>query len=216
MKEEKKEKQVLTVVQDGEESKKIVNKPTEKETEQYKNEFQDALKAFDDKRWEISEPGKFGANDVGLYLLDFMQKYAHWSKTEWMGMIKMEDEIKKAMNVADVSTGLQFGYQALEFCAYMLTNTGGTGVALAKEFESQAEKYSKIGIVVGTKIEEARRELKNLQYLQERYAAACQGFFLSDLEPKKEETPIIEGNSVEIDVTDNPKKIDSEIVEKNI
>jgi hypothetical protein len=203
MEETKKEEQVLTVVKDGEETKKVINKPTAEETEQYKNDFQNALKTFDEKRWEVSEPGKFGSNDVGIFLLDFINKYAFWSKTEWMGMIKMEDEIKKSMGLADASMGLQFSYQALEFCAYMLANPGGTGIKLAKEFEDQAEKYAKIGIVVGTKIEEVRKELKDLQYLQEKWAAAEQGFYLADLEPPKEEAPVIEGNSVEIDASKN-------------
>jgi hypothetical protein len=180
-------KTVLIVVKDGKETKKEVSKPTPEETKQFEQDFKNAMKAFDEKRWEISEPGKFGANDVGMYLLDYIKKFAFWSKTEWMGMIKMEEEINKSIMSADASIGLRFGYQALEFCAYMLANPGGTGIDLAKEFETQADKYSKIGIVVGTKIEEARNELKIIQYLQEKYAAAAQGFYLAELEPKTNE-----------------------------
>jgi len=190
----------LTVVKE-EEPKQELNKPTPEEVQQYKEEFTAALKEFDEKKWELSEIGKFGANDVGLYLKDFMNKYAFWSKMEWMGMLKLEIEIDKAIALADDTTGFRLGYQALEYCAYMLSNPGGYGLKQAKEFEAQADKFSKIGIVVGTKVEEARVELKNLQYLQERWAAAEQGFYLSDLEPTKEEVPQVEGNTVEIDVT---------------
>ena len=165
--------------------------PSPEEVEQYKTEFSDTLKAFEEKRWEISESGNFAANDVGIYLLDFMKKYAFWSKTEWMGMIKMEEEIKKAMGLASEDTPLQFNYQALEFCAFMLANPGGTGIELAREFEDQAEKYAKIGIVVGTKIEEARKQLKELQYLQERWAAGEQGFFYErEPEPSTDSVPV--------------------------
>jgi hypothetical protein len=206
----KEEESKLTIVKDDKEEEKKINKPTDKEKEQYKDEFNAALKVFDKKKWQISEPGKFGANDVGLYILEFMNKYAHWAKTEWMGMIKMEEELKKAISAADENTGLQLGYQALEFCAYMLSNPGGTGLILAKEFESQADKYSKIGIIIGTKIEEARGELKNIQYLQDKWSAAEQGFYLADLEPKKDTTDEIKddqddiklkGKTIEMDVT---------------
>jgi hypothetical protein len=208
------EKTILTVVKDGGETKKEMKKPSESETEQYKNDFSTAMNAFKDKKWQISEPGKFGSNDVGLYLLDFMNKYAYWTKTEWMGMIKMESELQKAIAIADEENGLQLGYQALEFCAYMLTNPGGTGLAFAKEFEAQAEKYAKIGVVVGTKIEEARKELKDIQYLQEKWASACQGFYLSDLEPKKEEpkeepkeeTESVNIGTIEIDLSKKEEK----------
>lgn len=151
-----------------------IKKPTLEDVEQYKADFSKAAQEFENHRWQISEPGKFGINDVGIYLLDFMNKYAFWSKTEWMGMIKMEDEIKKSMNISDDSLGIILSYQALEFCSYMLTNPGGTGIKLAKEFEAQADKYAKIGMVVGAQIEEARKRLKELQDLQEKWGRAAQ------------------------------------------
>ena len=167
----------LEVVKDDVKVEKPLNKPTPEEIEQFKKDFQDAIEEFDDRKWEISDPGNFPANDVGIYLLNFMKKFAFWSKSEWMGMIKMEEEIKKAIVGANEETGFELKYQALEFCAYMLANPGGTGLKLAKEFEAQADKYAKIGIVVGTKIEEAREQLKDIQFLQDRYAAGEQGFY---------------------------------------
>lgn len=185
---EKNEKRIpLTIVKDDDvkETKENTNETTEKPTledvEKYKNDFSNALKSFENQRWQISEPGKFGINDVGLYLMDFMKKYAFWSKTEWMGLIKMEDEIKKAMSVSDPSIGIALSYQALEFCSYMLTNPGGTGIKLAKEFEAQADKYAKIGMVVGSQIEDARKKLGELQELQEKWGRAEQLFADEDL-----------------------------------
>jgi hypothetical protein len=167
-----------------------LNKPTSEEIEQYKNEFQEALKAFENTKWQVSEPGKFGANDVAIFLLEFMEKYAFWSKTEWMGMLKMEDELKKAIAISDEIVGLRFGYQALEFCAYMLANPGGTGIQLAKDFEAQADKYSKIGMKVGASVEVARKKLKDIQYKQERWAAAEQGFYYEREDETETEKPV--------------------------
>ena len=72
---------------------------------------------------------------------------------------------------------------------------------------SKAEFIPKIGIVVGTKIEEARKELKDIQFLQDRYLASEQGFYYErePEEPVKEEVPKVEGNSVEIDITKEKK-----------
>jgi len=212
MNENNEEKTILTVVKDGEETKKEVKKPTPEEIEEYKSDFQKAVKEFENWRWRISESGKFGINDVGLYLLEFINKYAFWSKTEWMGMIKMEDEIKKAMSMSDPSIGITLNYQALEFCAYMLANPGGTGVELAKEFEAQADKYAKIGTLIGSQIETARKKLEDLQYKQEKWAAAEQGFYLADLEPIDSSTNEEIDEEINKEIKENIGKI---IVEKD-
>jgi hypothetical protein len=195
MENEKTEKNsILTIVKDEDIEKELgtdvkkeeVPKPTPEDVEKCKTDFSDALKDFENQRWQISEPGQFGINDVGLYLLDYMNKYAFWSKTEWMGMIKMEDEVRKAMAVSDPSVGIALNYQALEFCAYMLANPGGTGIKLAKEFEVQADKYAKIGMVVGAQIEEARKKLKELQTLQEKWGYYAQLLADEELVKSKE------------------------------
>lgn len=180
------------------------NKPTPEEIEQYKNEFQEALKAFSEEKWAISDKGNFAANDVGLFIEDFMNRFAFWSKNGWMGMIKMSEVLRQAMLSADEETPLLLDYQALEFCAYMLSNPSGIGLELALEFEKIADKFSKIGIVVGEKLEDARKKLKHVQYLQEKWAASEQGFYLADLEKnadKENENVSIDGNTVEIDLT---------------
>lgn len=186
------------ILQEQAAPEEIKKGPSREEIDQYKEDFQNAYKTFAEKKWTISDPGNFPANDVGFYLLDFMKKYAFWSKTEWMGVLKMEEEINASMPLANETTGLQLGYQALEFCAYMMANPGGTGIELAKEFEKQADKYSKIGIVVGTRIEEARKELKEIQFLQEKWAAGEQGFFYEREpapEPEVSKQEISEGDT---------------------
>ena len=86
----------------------------------------------------------------------------------------------------------------------MLANPGGTGLALAKEFEAQADKYAKIGIVVGTQIEQARKDLKNIQILQDTYLASEQGFYYS-VEPEPEQ-PVIDPSTAIIVNLDEEKK----------
>ena len=205
----KKETTKLTVVKDEEKPDDISveneKKPTPEEIEQYKSEFQEALKVFTEERWAISDKGNFAANDVGLFIEDFMKRFAFWSKNGWMGMIKMAEVLRQAMLAANEETPLQLDYQALEFCAYMMSNPGGIGLDMATEFEKIADKFSKVGVVIGEKLEDAREKLKNVQYLQEKWAAAEQGFYLADLEksaPEKEDESVSAGgNTVEIDLS---------------
>ncbi len=217
----KEEKSPLTIVKDEEQlpitkNKEEKKKPTQEEIDQYQKDFSDSVKNFENFKWQISEPGQFGINDVGIYLLDFMNKYAFWSKTEWMGLIKMEDEVKKAMSMSDPSIGIALSYQALEFCAYMLSNPGGTGLKLAKEFETQADKYSKIGMVVGSQIEDARKQLKEIQYKQNRWACAEQGGYIEDYLKEQEELNKKGKENVAEQLNDHLSNLNSQLTNKPV
>jgi hypothetical protein len=188
MAKKEKEKSKLEVVKDNNEINNEEKKkgPSPEEVAKYKEEFETAMKNFTEMRWEISEPGDFSANKAGMFLLDFLEKYVLWTKTGWMGVIKMKEELDNALKDDNKDKGLSLDYQALEFCGYMLTNPGGVGLDVAIEFEKIADEYSLIMTTVGKKIEDARKTLKDVKYLQEKWAAGEQGFFLADLEPKDE------------------------------
>lgn len=169
------------------------SKPTPEETQQFKADFDEGMKQFAETRWPISEPGNAAANEIYFFLLEYMKKYAAWEKTQWMGIIKMDEELKKYMQEVNDTQGLALDYQALEFCGFMLYNPKGTGLISAIEFEKIADQYSKLMMTVGQQVEKAREQLKHVQYLQEKWAAAEQGFYLAELEPKKEQPS--EGNT---------------------
>ena len=210
--EDKKEPK-LRVVKDEETKKEpTLGKPTPEEVAQYKADFDVAMKDFAESRFAISDPGQFPANDIAMFLLDYLKKYALWSKTGWMGIIKMNGELEKAMKMDNEVTGLTLDYQSLEFCGYMLMNPGNIGYDSAIEFEKIADKYSRIGVKVGQKVEEARAKLKGVQYLQEKWAAGEQGFYLAELEAnaKKAEEAKVEGKVVKMTPTpseDNPTEV---------
>lgn len=187
-----KKKSKLEVVKEKESGKEDLaentNKPSPEETQQFKDEFDAAMKEFAETKFQISDASQFAANDTVMFLLDYMQKYALWSKTGWMGIIKMHDVLQEEIKKDNETSGLCLDYQALEFCGYMLMNPGAVGYEKAIEFEKIADKYSQIMVSVGKKVEEARAKLKKVQYLQEKWAAAEQGFYLADLEPKEEKS----------------------------
>jgi len=173
-----------------------LQKPTTEEINQYKIEFEEAIKNFHETQWVISDASQFSANETGLFLMEYLKKYASWNKTGWMGILKMKEELENSMKIVSQETesceGLKLDYQALEFCGYMLMNPAGVGYENALEFEKMATVYSNIMIEVGHKIDEARETLKHIQWLQERWAAGEQGFYLAELESsnnKNEEDP---------------------------
>ncbi len=182
--EDKKESKLRVVKDEEVKEETPAGKPTPEEVAQYKTDFDAAMKDFAESRFAISDPGQFSANETGLFLLDYLKKYALWSKTGWMGLIKMNEELNKALAGDNEKTGLCLDYQALEFCGYMLMNPGSVGYESALEFEKIADKYSQIMVRVGQKVEEARAKLKGVQYLQEKWAAGEQGFYLAELEEK--------------------------------
>jgi hypothetical protein len=86
----------------------------------------------------------------------------------------------------------------------MLYNPKGVGLDSAFEFEKIADKYSKLMITVGQKVEDARNKLKHVQYLQEKWAAGEQGFYLAELEPKEEKSEEKSEENTEVKDDVNP------------
>ena len=56
-------------------------------------------------------------------------------------------------------------------------NPGGIGLESAKNFEAEGEQYLPLMEAVSLALQKAREELKEIQFLQDRYAAMQQGFY---------------------------------------
>jgi nitroreductase len=162
------------------------NKPTDEEVEAAKTAFEEASKDFAVKSWDI------GVVEDAQTQLDYMQHYVRnrlfWTKNGWMGVLKMDEELEDAQNFLKANTGqpLKLGYQAMEFMFYSLQNPGGVGLQAAKDFEQENEIYAKCFDSLGSQVADARQELKDIQFLQDQYAAMAQGFYL-EVEPGVEE-----------------------------
>ena len=202
-KETEKVKPVIEVVKD---EKKELGKPTPEQVAQYKLDFDNAIAEFTEARFPVSESGSFKANDQAMFLLDYLKKFAMWSKTGWMGVVKMEEELRKAQMLDNEKTGLTFDYQTLEFCGYMLMNPGSVGYESAVEFEKIADRYSQVMSTIGEQVEIARAQLQKVQFLQEKWAAGEQGFFIADVlkPPTPQEVEGIGTDGEVIDTPDNP------------
>ena len=170
-----------------------INKPSEEEINIAKLEFENEAKSFSQKLWKIGSPNN--VNEVYNYIVHFMDNRFIWHKDAWMGVIKLKEEIDAASIVCTKEKGLEIGYQALEFIYYMLTNPGGKGLPDALNFESENEIYIKVLTYVSESLESARKTLKNIEFLQQRWGAMSQGFYLEEEQLPLEED--IDENNVE-------------------
>ncbi len=163
-----------------------INKPSEEEVKQAKEEFENAAKEWSNSVYEIGKPEE--AQQTCDYLKNFLMNRFVWQKEAWMGVIKLNEELSAAESTfrSNKDKSLTFGYQALEFTYYILTNPGGNGLQAALDFEAEHEIYVKILTDIGTQLENARKKLKEIEFLQQRWGAYSQGFYL-EVEPELDE-----------------------------
>lgn len=153
-----------------------LNKPTEAEINEAVKVFNEHAKQFNEKRFKIGTPEK--ANNYFDFVLTFMEKHVYWTKQGWMGVLRMVEELEQLRKDLKEGECFSVGYQALEFLFYALTNPGGNGLQTAREIEKVAEIYGEVLESTGKVLEEARKELKDIQFLQDQVTAMQQGFYL--------------------------------------
>lgn len=166
------------------------NKPTEEEIEEAKVRFEEASKDFSVKSWNVGSPEK--AQEFIDFIEDFLQNRIFWKQNGWMGVIKMNEELQDAKKFIEENKNqpLKLGYQAMEFLFYSFQNPGGIGLQPALDFQAQNEIYAAVFDALGEQLNDARKELKGVQFMQEQYAAMQQGFYLEAEDgPVEEDTP---------------------------
>lgn len=170
-----------------------INKPSDEEVKQYADEYEAASVEFETTRWDV------GTADQGQMLLDFIRHYSRerhlWKQHEWMGVIKMQEEldlVEKQFQVQAGADPIAFEYKALEFIFHMLQNPGGIGYQAALDFDAESETYVQVFNTVAQAVETSRKALKDLDFLQQRWQAAAQGFYLEKEDGVAQEEGVIE------------------------
>ena len=181
-----------------------LNKPTEKEVEEAKKEYEDAANKWASTVYKIGKPEE--AQEFCDYIKHFLMNRFLWYKEAWMGVIKLTEELNAAENVFKVqkNKGLELGYQALEFTLYAFSNPGGVGLQAALDFEQENELYSKILTQLGELVKDARKTLKDVEFLQQKWGAYTQGFYY-EKEDLVEEGEIMKDKE-ELKDEEEPKK----------
>ena len=153
-----------------------LNKPTEEEINEATKDFNSKAAQFNGKRFKIGT--KKNAEAIYDFLLEFLEKYVYWTKNGWMGVLKMHEELTKAKEDRKENDPFSIGYQGLEFLFYALSNPGGTGLESAKAIEKLADIYIETMELASVQLEAARKELEDIQFLQDKVTAMQQGFYL--------------------------------------
>lgn len=162
------------------------DKPSKKEIEVVKKEFENAKIKWETTLWEI------GTIEKGQKYIDYLKQYINnrflWTQNAWMGVIKLETELYATEIVfkKNASKPPKIGYQALEFIFFAFQNSGGIGIQSAKDFEAENELYSEMFDFIGKSLEKARKKLENINFLKDKYAAFQQGYYY-EKEPTDEE-----------------------------
>lgn len=155
------------------------NKPTKEEIDAAEAEYSAAAEAFTKNKYAIGTPEE--SDDIFKFFFNYIENHVMWTKNGWMGVIRLQEEISALYEQYKEEPAVlpfELGYQALEFTMFMLSNPGGIGLKSAKAIEIVADLYIKIMEDCGQKLEEARIELKEIQFLYDKWTAMQQGFYL--------------------------------------
>ena len=163
-----------------------LNKPSEEEIVAAQKEFEEAAKTFTIKTYPIGKPEE--AEEFYNYLIHFINNRYLWQKEAWMGTIKLVEELESSAGLfrSEKDKSLLVGYQALEFVFFALSNPGGLGLQAAKDFEEENDIFIRVATAAGDQLEQARSSLKEIEFLQQKWGAMAQGFYL-EIEPKPDE-----------------------------
>jgi len=162
-----------------------INKPSDAEVLAAQEEFQSRANKFETQGWEIGPAEEAEANLN--YLLHFIENRAYWTKQGWMGLIKMKEEVETIKTAFKEGDSLRLTYQPLVFGYHMLTNPGGVGHTSAVNFENEAKEYGQLLMAMENSFNISQEELKEIQFLQEKWAAYSQGFYYEKDEPIDED-----------------------------
>jgi len=154
----------------------IANKPTDEDITIAKQIFDDSVVEFNSKIWEIGTVEE--ASSLGNFLLKFVNEDIVWIKNGFLGVVKLDEELRNTIKHRKDNEPLSLSYHALEFLAYSINNFSGVGLKQAKKLSKFDKEYNMIFAYVIAKQQEAHNMIKEVQFNQDVWAAALQGFKL--------------------------------------
>lgn len=99
-----------------------------------KKDFEDEIEVNKNATFELAGPEDGLALKSANFLREWNEKFNHWEKGQWRGVIMFEKVIKKLIDEisADPSKSLEIDYQTLMFLYYSMMNPSGTGLESAR------------------------------------------------------------------------------------
>lgn len=154
------------------------NKPTQEEIEQYEAD----LKAACDE-YQQMPPFVVGEGEEGLTLLETALFYNNevytWKGDEWQGVIRFNEMFTEQLKEFHAGTRTKFEMDVVvvQWLYYILTNMTGKGLDDAIVIDGMLDEFRLLAERVSEFHEEVKDINEQLRFLQDRVAAAYQGFY---------------------------------------
>lgn len=99
-----------------------------------KKDFEDEVEVNKNAKFELAGAEDGLALKSAQFLREWNEKFNHWEKGQWRGVIMFEKVIKKLIDeiTADSSKALEVDYQTLMFLYYSMMEPRGTGLESAR------------------------------------------------------------------------------------
>jgi hypothetical protein len=154
----------------------IANKPTDAEIAIAKQNFDEAVTEFNNKTWELGTAEE--APKLATFLLKFISEDLVWIKNGFLGIVKLDEELRNTIKHRKEDEAISLGYHALVFLAYSINNFSGVGLKQAKKLAKFEKEYNMVFTTILEKQQESQDMIKEVQFKQDVWAAALQGFKL--------------------------------------
>lgn len=149
-------------------------KPTEEEIEEYTKEMEAGFEAYNNMSdFVISEDAELSKKLYDMAIKYNSELYT-WKHDEWKGVI-MFDETMKSQEGSERFT---IDKNNLQWLYYIITNPSGVGIEKAREMKANEEVFVQLVERITEAMTEFKEIVEDLRFLQDRVAAAHQGFYL--------------------------------------
>ena len=179
----------------------VEEKPTEEVVKQAQEDYEKAVKDFQEAKYEIYKGDK--ALEVAKFLYEWNDKYNHWERQAWKGVIAfhniMEKKVEELEKSEEKENVIELEYAPLIFIYGSMMSPKGVGYEDANmmeiletdpeglEDETAAITYSNILEWIGRKVDGLNAVQAKIQTLQERWSMAASGFLFNIASDEPEE-----------------------------
>lgn len=177
------------------------NRPTEEDIKRFENDFKEAHEKFKNMpEFIISDDEK--VLEIAKYVLGVNRDYV-WKNEEFRAINLfnniMTEKISKIENGEE--TAFTLDMNAIQWAYIMFTNYSGRGLECAEKFVKEYDIFTSIRERLHECMGKLQDEANHLQVLQDRLAAAYQGFFLVESDGVEDDT-IDEDDCAEVPMND--------------
>lgn len=154
-------------------------KPTEEEIKEYEEALKEAYEEYE-KMPDYTLCQGPRALEVAKMSIEYNNNLYNWKNDEWKGVIMYNTTMSPI--IQELTNGnvdsFTIDKNNLQWLYYILTNVSGRGLEAAVSFSDHEDVFVELVESVCEAMEKFKDVVENLRFLQDRVAAAYQGFYL--------------------------------------